>query len=89
MQDHLALCAAANEVDGQIKEQFARACDGCWSLSQLNINGKKLMDLGCPPGKAVGELLEQLLEECLRDRLENTPGQLEQAAKEWLKRRQG
>ena len=44
----------------------------------MNINGKKLMDLGCPPGKAVGELLEQLLEECLQDRLENTPGQLEQ-----------
>ena len=89
VQDHLALCAAANEIDGQTKEQFARACDGCWSLSQLNINGKKLMDLGCPPGKEVGELLEQLLEECLQDRLENTPGQLEQAAKEWLKRRQG
>jgi len=47
------------------------------------------MELGCPPGKSVGELLDQLLEECLQDRLKNTPEQLEQAAKEWLKRRQG
>lgn len=89
VEDHLALCAAASKADGQTKEQFARACDGCWNLSQLNINGKKLMDLGCPPGKAVGELLEQLLEKCLQDRLENTSEQLEQAAEGWLKRRQG
>ena len=89
VEEHLALCAAANKADEQTRAQFARACDGCWNLSQLNINGKKLMELGCPPGKSVGELLEQLLEECLQDRLKNTPEQLEQAAKEWLKRRQG
>lgn len=57
VQDHLALCAAANEIDGQTKEQFARACDGCWSLSQLNINGKKLMDLGLSAGKSGGRVV--------------------------------
>lgn len=87
MEDHLALRAAANKADEQTREQFARACDGCWNLSQLNIGGKQLLALGCASGKSVGELLERLLEECLNDRLANTPEQLEQAAAEWLKRR--
>ena len=51
-------------------------------LSQLNINGKKLMDSRAVRREKRWESCFEQLEECLRDRLENTLRQLEQAAKE-------
>lgn len=37
----------------------------CVSLKQLAINGKDLIELGATPGKQLGEILEQLLQEVL------------------------
>ena len=39
----------------------------------LSIGGQQLIELGCPKGKAMGELLGQLLSLCIEGKLENTP----------------
>jgi tRNA nucleotidyltransferase (CCA-adding enzyme) len=43
----------------------ALASGGCYTLRQLAISGRDLLELGVPPGKAVGEILEQLLREVM------------------------
>lgn len=43
----------------------------CLTLRQLAVNGHDLMELGIPPGPALGKLLNALLEEVLDGRLQN------------------
>ncbi len=43
----------------------------CFSLKQLAVNGKDLIDIGIQPSKQTGEILNILLEAVLNDELEN------------------
>ena len=43
----------------------------CLSLNQLAVKGKDLLALGCPPGKHIGCILEELLELVLLEQLPN------------------
>lgn len=45
--------------------------DACVSLKQLQVNGRDLMEAGCPAGKALGLILERLLEEVMEETLPN------------------
>ena len=51
--------------------------------------GKQLLELGCPRGKELGNLLEELFELCLKDCLENRPQALRQKASQLLEQRKG
>ncbi len=44
----------------------------CFSLRQLEINGKDLIDAGIPQGKQLGEILNLLLENVIDGQIENT-----------------
>lgn len=44
----------------------------CFSLKELALTGKDLMELGVPQGKQVGAVLNQLLEDVLEDPAHNT-----------------
>ncbi len=62
-QDHFAnLERIANEIIDE---------EACFSLSDLAINGRDIMDLGVPQGKAVGIILEELLEAVINEDIPN------------------
>ena len=65
--------------------EWQRAKQGCWELRQLSIGGQQLIELGCPKGKAVGELLGQLLSLCIEGKLENTSCALQLEARRRIK----
>ena len=90
MQDWLSLIRAedekrANDLCGAL----AVAQQGCWKRSELQIDGKQLLELGCPRGKELGNLLEELFELCLKDCLENRPQALRQKASQLLEQKKG
>ena len=58
---------------------------GLLELRQLSIGGQQLIELGCPKGKAVGELLGQLLSLCIEGKLENTSCALQLEARRRIK----
>lgn len=60
--------------------EWQRAKRGCWEVRQLAIDGRQLIELGCPKGRAVGQLLEQLLSLCIEEKLENNPCALREEA---------
>ena len=66
----------------QLLDTFARAKEGCCSLSDLQIDGRQLLKAGCPKGKKVGEILNQLLEECMQEVLQNHTEKLIERAKQ-------
>ena len=43
----------------------------CISVSTLAVNGSDLIALGMKPGKEIGDMLNQLLEQVIRGKLEN------------------
>lgn len=43
----------------------------CFSRSQLAVNGRDLADIGIPPGKEMGTMLNRLLDEVIADQLPN------------------
>lgn len=45
----------------------------CYSLRQLKINGRDLIHQGMKPGKAIGNLLDRLLEEVIAGHIDNDP----------------
>lgn len=57
----------------------------CVSLKQLAVNGKDLIELGAKPGKQIGDILEQLLEEVLRHPEKNTKDILINLVKDYTK----
>ena len=65
--------------------EWQRAKQSCWELRQLSIGGQQLIELGCPKGKAVGELLGQLLSLCIEGKLENTSCALRLEARRRIK----
>ncbi|WP_312092940.1 CCA tRNA nucleotidyltransferase [Aminipila sp.] len=53
----------------------------CYSLKDLAVNGRDLIEIGIQDGKKIGEILEWLLEQVIENRLENKRGDLIKAAK--------
>ena len=56
-----------------------------YKLSQLEINGDDLIDIGYKPGPAVGNVLRELLDMVVEDRISNSREALLAAAKELMK----
>lgn len=54
----------------------------CTSLKELAVNGRDLIELGCPTGSAVGKLLNVLLKRVLDDPALNTDTQLKAMAQQ-------
>lgn len=68
----------------ELSDNLKSAKAGCWKATQLCINGKELLDLGCPHGKEVGEVLEGLLKLCIEEKLDNTATVLRQEAQKQI-----
>lgn len=85
-EDFLSLLFVSHHLDEKARQQlldtFARAKEGCCSLSDLQIDGRQLLEAGCPKGKKVGEILNQLLEECMQEVLQNHTEKLIERAKQ-------
>lgn len=56
----------------------------CLSLNQLAINGRDLQELGCPDGKQMGNLLQELLELVILEQIPNERERLLRIAKRRL-----
>lgn len=56
----------------------------CIDRKMLAVNGRDLLELGCPAGPTVGDVLEVLLNEVLEGTLENTKETLTERAEELL-----
>lgn len=81
IREALRIVAAENPIRAEEqKKLLQQAREGVFSLSQLEISGSDLLELGCPSGKAVGDLLKQLLEFCMEERLPNQRELLKEAA---------
>ena len=52
----------------------------CTSTKELQISGKDLIALGCPTGAAIGDILDTLLDEVLKDPEKNNKIDLERRA---------
>ena len=90
VQDWISLIRAEDETRANdLCGALAVAQQGCWKRSELQIDGKQLLALGCPRGKELGCLLEELFELCLQDRLENRPQALRQKASQLLEQKKG
>ena len=63
-----------------------RAEDACLSLRTLAVGGDDLMALGIPKGKAVGQMLQILLDEVIEERLPNEKEALIGFAEEHIKK---
>ena len=59
-----------------------READACLSLKTLKIGGGDLIAMGMRPGKALGALLDELLERVIDGELENDADALREAARE-------
>jgi len=64
----------------KIKKQVFQESQ-CYSLKDLAVNGRDLIEVGIQDGKKIGEILEWLLEQVIENRLENQRGDLIEAAK--------
>lgn len=56
----------------------------CTSLRDLAIDGNDLIELGIPPGKEIGVILNKLLEMVINEEIENTRETLINKAREFL-----
>ena len=57
----------------------------CFSLSQLEIDGRDLIELGIPKGKDIGLILESLLQEVIEEKTHNDKEELKRRAVEITK----
>ena len=58
-----------NSLESIAKDILAR--QACFSLKDLAINGNDLLSIGIRPGKSMGLLLKQLLEEVIQEKIPN------------------
>ncbi len=58
--------------------------EGRFTLKDLAVDGRDLMDLGYAPGRELGNALNTLLEQVLGEKLPNEKQALLAAAKRWL-----
>lgn len=77
-------CAAERAYFARVEQALEEtvAENACLSLRDLAISGKDLLEAGFPAGKAMGALLNRLLEEVLAETCENTPDALLARARE-------
>ncbi len=61
--------AEYDNLEKMIDEILAK--EQCFSLKQLAVNGRDLMDIGVPPSKQTGEILNSLLEMVINGDVEN------------------
>ena len=71
------------EMELRLNELFEN--DEPYTLAQLKIDGKKLMELGAKPGKGMGIVLDELLYEAMEEPWINTEEELEKRAEALLK----
>ena len=69
-------------------EEILRRED-CLSLKALAVKGGDLLDLGCPPGPLVGEILQRLLDQVLEGSLPNDREALLKRARSLLRKKLG
>ena len=67
---------ALNRIMNQVLEEKQ-----CFSLKELKISGKDLIKLGVDDGRKIGQILENLLDQVMEDRIENKRDILLSAAK--------
>ena len=90
VQDWISLIRAEDEKRANdLCDALAVAQQGCWKRSELQIDGKQLIELGCQPGRELGAMLEELFELCLQNQLENRPQALRQKAAQLMEQRKG
>ena len=83
--DHCADTVAPSDIDpcaravALLDEVLSQG--QCYQLADMHINGRDLIALGAPRGKAIGELLSGLLEQVLNGTLDNERQQLVEAAR--------
>jgi tRNA nucleotidyltransferase (CCA-adding enzyme) len=52
----------------------------CFSIKDLAVTGRDIIDMGAPEGKLIGSILSQLLDKVIEGELPNKKGPLLQAA---------
>ncbi len=83
---HMILFKKAFGEDEQLCERVMKLADEvqqnneCVSLKQLKINGRDIMSLGNVKGKAVGEVLNKLLNSVICGKVDNEPEALKRQA---------
>jgi len=65
------------ELDKVIEQQQ------CFSLKDLAVNGRDLMDIGIPRGVILGKVLNHLLDSVINEVVENDKSKLTEIAKEF------
>ncbi len=78
--DLRALVPFQKRIEKMLEEENA------FSIKDLAVNGKDLMDLGIPQGQHLGIILKELFETVLDDPSQNTKEQLSEIAKNLAKR---
>lgn len=76
--------ALVDELDAQMNRLLEQGF--CLSVQDLNINGKDLIALGLPAGRAVGSMLERLFNAVLDEKTVNEKNALIKTAEEFLGR---
>ena len=71
LDDKIEKCKMVKDMVREVLSQ-----EQCFSLKQLKINGRDLLALGVPEGKAVGNILNRLLQEVIDGELENVHASL-------------
>lgn len=72
----------ADAAESLLNEILAE--EQCFSLKDLAINGKDLIELGVLPGKKIGEILNSLLSKVIDEDIENDHETLVNAAKTYI-----
>ena len=68
---------------GDILEEM-KSSGACMSLKDMEINGRDLVEMGVPQGKAVGELLNRLYDMVVTEEIENNREQLIRKARQLI-----
>ncbi|MCL2239462.1 MAG: CCA tRNA nucleotidyltransferase, partial [Defluviitaleaceae bacterium] len=77
LQEITGICHPAHATALRRISQEIHARNECYTLSGLAVNGKDLAAMGIPPGKAMGNALEKLLDAVMRQPELNEKGGLE------------
>ncbi len=74
--------ALVDELEAQLNKLLEQGI--CLKITDLKVNGMDLINIGIPPGKAVGAMLERLFDEVIDEKIENNKSDLLEAVKEFI-----